>query len=119
MSDVFEKRAKQLLDERANGLDGTTSSMLHQARNRALESVGQSSFNWSNWGVSVAVAASLMASAVYLYTPLDTIENLGVVVFDNVQEEAIAADMELMDDLDFIAWLVLQEKENDELATNS
>lgn len=119
MSDIFEKRAKQLLDERANGLDGTTSSRLHQARLRALESVGKSNVNWFNWVMSGAVAASLMVSAVYLYTPHDTTENLEVVVFDNVQEEAIAADMELMDDLDFIAWLVLQEKENDELATNS
>jgi len=119
MSDVFEKRAKQLLDERANGLDGTTSSMLQQARNRALESVGQSSFNWSNWGVSVAVAASLMLSVIYLYSPFGTTDGTGVVVFDNVQEEAIAAEMELIDDLDFIAWLVLQENENDESATNS
>ena len=105
--EAFDKKAKDLLDENVDRLDAATLSKLHQARNQALESAGKRSGlpAYSGWVGAGAMAASLAVGVVYFNQqppPLPAIHE------DPIQQAA-AEEIELMDDLDFVAWLVLEE----------
>ena len=108
-NEEFTRQAKGLLDDSAESLDGHTRSRLHQARNRALAS-GRWRSPWLNWSLTGSLAASL-AVAVLLLNPSDSTPPLPDIYADPVQQ-AVAEDLELMDDLDFIAWLVMEEDSN-------
>lgn len=108
-NEEFTRQAKSLLDDSAESLDGQTRSRLHQARNRALASGGSRS-SWLGWSVTGSLATSL-AVAFLLLGPADQTPPLPDIYADPVQQ-AVAEDLELMDDLDFIAWLVMEEETN-------
>ncbi len=109
-----DKHIRELLDDHSAGLDGNTRAKLHQARNRALDGDRRTTatFGWAGAG---AVAASLALAVVYFEPappPLPTI-------YEDPTQQAIAEDIELMDDLEFYAWLVLEEDEAVERVDNT
>lgn len=107
---AFEKKAAELLDESVDRLDGATLSKLHQARSRALEAKPKSAWwGWQAWTGAGAVTASV-ALVVVLVQPVQQTPALPAIYEDPVQQ-ATAEELELMDDLDFVAWLVLEESE--------
>ena len=104
---AFNHKAKGLLDDHVDGLDAATLSKLHQARNEALALAGKpiSFAAYSGWLGVGAMAASLVVGVVYfnqLPPPLPAI-------YEDPVQQAAAQEIELMDDLDFVAWLVLEE----------
>jgi hypothetical protein len=104
-TDPFNSRAKELLDESIDNLDGETQRRLKQARLSALE-VTRPTTNWLVWAPASAVAAGLMAVVIYLnqaQPPLPPI-------FQDPVQQTVAENMELLDDLEFVAWLVLEER---------
>jgi hypothetical protein len=115
----FNNKAKDLLDENVDKLDAATLSKLHQARNRAVESVGKSGGKklpaYSGWLGAGAMAASLAVGVVYFNQqppPLPAI-------YEDPVQQAAAEEIELMDDLDFVAWLVLQEDDFNHVDTST
>ncbi len=105
----FYEKSSALLDESADAIDGPTLSKLHQARSRAVERAQSRRFTVNQWVPAGAVAASFALVAVtYLQAP----EPLPHIYEDPVQQ-ATAQDMELLEDLEFIAWLAAQEDASD------
>lgn len=104
----FERQAKQRLDEHAAGLDGKTSSALHRARVAALQSksarpLGFGPLAWMGAGAITASFAVVLLFFNPQPAPLP-------VIFEDPLQQAAAEELELMDDLEFIAWLVLEEE---------
>jgi hypothetical protein len=119
----FNNKAKDLLDENVDKLDAATLSKLHQARNRAVESASKSAGKsagkklpaYSGWVGAGAMAASLAVGVVYFNQqppPLPAI-------YEDPVQQAAAEEIELMDDLDFVAWLVLQEDDFNHVDTST
>ncbi len=105
---AFDKKAKELLDESVDGLDGPTLSKLHRARSNAVARAGQTTpSSWLGWTTAGAVAASLAVAAIYIDRQPPPLPS----IYEDELQQAAAEDMELLDDLDFIAWLVLEEGE--------
>lgn len=106
--DSLNKKSKDLLDEHAEHLDAATLSKLHQARNKALEKDKRNISIGAGWAGAGALAASLAVGVIYFDT--QQVPTLPAIYEDPLQQAA-AEEMELMDDLEFYAWLVLQEDE--------
>ena len=100
----FSDDARELLDESINGLDAATLSKLHQARNIALDQESQG-VPLRQWGFGGAVLSSFLLMGIYFYqlTP-----PLPEIYADPIQQ-ASAENIELLDDLEFFAWLLLEE----------
>ena len=103
----FHRKASELLDESVDRLDGPTLSKLHQARSRALEAKSPM-FNWQ----AFSGAGALAASVAMVFVLFDTAPEPLPVIYEDPVQLAAAQEIELMDDLDFVAWLVLQETED-------
>ncbi len=105
-NEKFEQKARALLTESDDNLDAATLSRLHQARNHAMSNTAtnRSPVYW--WAGSSALAAGILTFGIYLnqIPPLPDI-------YEDPLQQATAENMELLDDLDFIAWLVLEESE--------
>lgn len=108
--DPFSARVKEILDEKSESLDAETQGRLRQARVTALAGL-RANLNtrqrpeWFLWAPASAVAAGLMAVGIYLnqmQPPLPPI-------YQDPEQQAVAENMDLLDDLDFVAWLVLEE----------
>ncbi len=110
----LHQKAKKLLDENVDQLDGPTLSKLHQARSQALKRRVRILPGYTGWLGTGALTASFAVALVYFDQsppPLPAI-------YEDPLQQAAAEDMELMDDLEFMAWLVLEEGDNDN-AVNS
>ena len=101
----LQEKAKRLLDEHVDKLDSATLSKLHQARSQALEGAGRRQTNYPGWVGAGALAASLSVAFVYFEQQPPPLPS----IYEDPIQQAAAADLELMDDLEFIAWLVLEE----------
>ena len=112
--DNLNRRAAALLDEHADALDGPTRARLHQARNRALAGVSpvRRVLPWAGAG---AVAAGIFAVTLLVTQATPPLP----AIYEDPLQQAAAEDMELMDDLEFMAWLVLEEDYQDDAANNS
>jgi len=103
--DPFSARVKELLDEKTEGLDVETQRRLRQARLRALESMPQRP-EWHMWAPAGAVAAGLLAVGIYLNQDQPPLP----VIYQDPEQQAVAENMDLLDDLEFVAWLALEEQ---------
>ena len=106
--DELEKESGRLLDEHADALDASTLSKLHQARNAAVEGAGTSKLHVPMPWIAAGAAASGLLVAV-LFMDRQTPAPLPAIYSDPVQPAA-AEEMELLDDLEFMAWLVLEDE---------
>ena len=101
----FNQKAKMLLDENASGIDGATAAKLHQMRNRAVAAADRTRSTYPGWIGAGALAASLAVTFVYFDQQLPTLPN----IYEDPVQQAAAEELDLMHDLDFMAWLVLEE----------
>ena len=111
------KKSKQALDESVEHLDAQTLSRLNQARQKALSqkthvfplNISWANISWKNisWAPASAFAAlsiAIIASSLFLSTPNNTLTSA-----DEVEFMASNEDLELMEDLEFVAWLIEQD----------
>ena len=108
--DPFVIRIKEILDEGTVNLDAETQSRLAQARMKAIARLGvrqstQQRPAWITWAPAGAMAAGLLAVGIYqnpAQLPLPAI-------YQDPLQQSVAENMELLENLEFAAWLVLQE----------
>ncbi len=118
MTEEFHDKARRLLDEHARDLDAATLSRLHQARNQALRQHRPFGISWltGRYFAGSAIAACLALVTVYFYQvqppPLPSI-------FEDPIQQETAENIELLDDLEFMAWLVIEEDVPIAAATSS
>ena len=95
---------QRTLTEGISSMDAATLSKLHRARNFALDQESRG-VSWSQWGFGGAVLSSFLLMGIYFYqlTP-----PLPEIYADPIQQ-ASAENIELLDDLEFFAWLLLEE----------
>jgi hypothetical protein len=98
-SPELPEQARRLLDEHAEALDGATRSGLRRARALALES-------WAF--ATTGAAAATAALALFLAAPWRAADPLPQIYQDPLQQ-AVVEDMDLLDDMDVLMWLVAEE----------
>jgi anti-sigma-K factor RskA len=110
MTDQFEKRTREVLEESAGRLDGRTRSRLTQARHAALEQLAHPARTWWRSYVPAGVAAAVAVLAVVLWS--GPTENLPLVAqagspVDDIDLLADADAPDFVDggeDLEFYEW---------------
>jgi hypothetical protein len=106
-----EERTKELFDESVGALDGRTRSALTQARQTALAELEkrQGQGAWKLWGPLSGVAAAALVVAVVFgpvwTTTQQAAQGSGAVPFEDFDIVADAENLELLENLDFYAWL--------------
>jgi hypothetical protein len=104
--DVFAARARTLLTESADHLDGDTLSRLHRARSAALDSAeGRRRMPWHYALVPAGLAAALVVG-VANYQPPATLPG----AYDEAMGQAVVEELDLLQNMEFMAWLALQEE---------
>ncbi|HAK52931.1 MAG TPA: hypothetical protein DCM54_13660 [Gammaproteobacteria bacterium] len=103
MTDQLTEKAKALLDESAEHMDAETLAKLHQARSRALES-DSTPVPWYGWTSGGLVTAGVLLGLFIYQSPSQP------PVYADPVEQEIVENMELLDDLEFMAWMILQEE---------
>src|SRR5262245_40345511 len=106
--EAFEERARGLLEESTDRLDGNVRSRLTQARFAAVEEARRArhSFRWRTWIPAGALAAAA-AVAVVLWTsqsPTPVQSSL-----DDLEIVADGENFELLENLDFYEWVSTQD----------
>ncbi|MGB5278793.1 MAG: hypothetical protein WBO73_17965 [Gammaproteobacteria bacterium] len=95
------------LDQSIEHLDGRTLSRLNQARHRALATPAHFRLlnaQWLKAGVIVAILFTLVNGWMMFSSP-----NIQTMAADDFELIIINEDYELMQDLDFFAWMIEQE----------
>jgi len=105
--DNFSEQSRRLLDLHSEGLDAATLSRLHRARNEAIE---RKSSSWIQWGFGGAVVASVCLVVLVFYQPNAPLPG----IYEDPIQQAVAEEIELLNDLEFVAWLIIEEGENGE-----
>ena len=106
-----EDRAKELFDESVGTLDGRTRSALTQARHAALAEFEKHKDQgaWKIWGpLSGVVTAALVVAMVFgpvWTTTQQAAQESGAMPFEDFDIVADAENLELLENLDFYAWL--------------
>jgi hypothetical protein len=97
---VFLERVKQQLDQHAEALDEVTAARLKSARTRALDAGSRSRMGWLPMTGLATAAAALLAVVIWNQLPGDDSVMPGE--WDML---ATSEELELIDELDFYAWL--------------
>ncbi len=120
----WTKRAKSLLDESAQALDAATLSRLNRARQAALaQRAPRRRAAWLFLPAGLAGACALLlavgvwqgrraATAIHAQVPVAAGANGNAVNAGDLDMIASGDDMEMMQDLDFYAWLDAQDQDN-------
>jgi hypothetical protein len=103
-TDPFTTRTRELLDEQTDHLDADTLWALKRARSRALQT-GRRDRTWFFTLPAGALAAGLLAGVTYL----NRIEPTPPDYYPDPLEQSVVENMELMNDMEFVAWLVMEE----------
>lgn len=108
--DPFIVRIKEVLDEESASLDAEIQRRLTQARMKAIARLGAIEVTpqktaWLGWVPVTAMAAGLLAVGIYQNQARHP---LPAIYQDPVQQSA-AENMELLENLEFAAWLVLKD----------
>jgi DNA-binding PucR family transcriptional regulator len=107
--EAFEERARDLLEESTNRLDGNVRSRLTQARFAAVEEARRArhSFRWRAWIPAGALAAAA-AVAIVLWSgqsPSPAVQSS----LDDLEIVADGENFELLENLDFYEWVSTQD----------
>ena len=101
------KTSRDALDESVEHLDANTLSRLNQARQKALsqkESSPPVNIHWIPAGALAALSITVIVGSLILSSPESSLTNLDEAEFMATNEE-----IELVEDLEFVAWLIEQE----------
>lgn len=114
----FEKRSAQLLRQGSDGLDAHVRSRLTQARFAAVEAARRrrNPAVWRSWlplgGMSAAVLAVLVWSGGWQHQPVGVSPARETVQvrspFDNLDLMTADENLEMIEDVEFYAWLDMQ-----------
>jgi hypothetical protein len=106
MSQDFEKRTRELLDESTRRLDGRTQSRLTQARHAALEqSQRPARTRWNLFlPAGAAAAAAVLAVFMWVGRPSVISEPAAVDDIDMIADADASAIIESGEDLEFYEW---------------
>lgn len=104
----FEKQAKSLFDESVDQLDAATLSQLNRRRHRALAELHGHRIRWARWAPAAGVAAALVVAVMLALPQTQVNSSLPVSDMDILLGED---SIEMLEDLEFYAWLDLQEEE--------
>jgi hypothetical protein len=109
--EAFEKRARELLEESTQRLDGRVRSRLTQARFAAVEEARRARhpFAWRTWVPAGALAAAAVL-AVVLWNGQATQPPVasGAPSLDDLEIVAGGENFELLENLDFYEWVSTQ-----------
>lgn len=100
-----EEITKKILDERAEQLPGQVKSTLSQARYSALKSAGAHKNSRSSWGWGGVAMVASIALVVVMWQPNSSFYTGDVFAFEDMDLMMADDELELYEDLDFIAWL--------------
>lgn len=116
LDEQFEDRAREHLNRAADGLDAHIRSRLTQARHAAVEEARnpRSAFAWRTWMPVGGVAAAALAVLVWS-GGLRQGEVSSPTPFDDVDIIATDENLEMVEDVEFYAWM---EGEPEPLAAN-
>ena len=112
-SDKFLQKTRQQLDDSIEQLDAATLSRLNRARQNALQCSRQNKVFRATWiPVSLTAALSLAIVAQWLWyeqPATETIATQQQISFDDLELISSNAEFELLEELEFISWLVVEE----------
>ena len=111
---AFEARTKATFERSVDALDAATRSRLTRARVRALEAPERRRFGGARWLVpaGAAAAAAVAAWLVLVPRPVDPERPLQAADFGDLELVLAEEDLELIEELDFYAWLEEQPEFN-------
>ncbi len=107
--DTFAESAGDMLRSRENAIDADVAARLSDARRQAVSvaDTGTPAPVWWRHAAGIGAAAAIAFATVIVYrAPTDVIPRL------DEPEMAAAQDLELLEDLEFAAWLVLREQDD-------
>ena len=107
--DKFVDDAARVLREAEHGLDPEVLARLGAMRRRAVALVDHPAPTAIGaWAPTSAVAATILAVGI----AFTNVQGPSPTVFDNEFEQLAAQDMELLEDLEFLAWMELEAKQS-------
>ena len=110
MTDEFEKRTQEVLEESVGRLDGRTRSRLTQARHAALAQLAQPARHWWRAYVPAGAAAAVAVLAVVIWSGHPAGPSTAPLAASPVDDLELLADAEAQDfvddgeDLEFYEW---------------
>jgi len=111
---AIAERARQLFNESVQGLDGETRSKLAQARAKAVAAAGSRRRFWFPAPSSLVplggVAAAALAVALIWQNPATAPVSMEATVLIDLDILTEGENLDLLEDLDFYAWLLEQEE---------
>lgn len=102
----FARQAKALFDESVDKLDAATLSTLNRGRHEALEAARGQRSNWSRWAPAVGVTAAVVVAVMLAIPRPDAVGNVPPDDMDILLGED---SIEMLEDLEFYAWMALQD----------
>jgi hypothetical protein len=101
------KNSRDALNDSIEHLDANTLSRLNQARQKSLSQKENSpliNIPWIPAGALAALSITVVVGSLFLSSPESSLTNLDEAEFMATNEE-----IELVEDLEFVAWLIEQE----------
>jgi len=109
--DDLARQVRDALNQSVEHLDAATLSQLNQARHKAL-SVKQrhsAGLPWLTAGSLAAIAIAILATRLLLTSPDTLNDDMPIASIDDAEFIVVSEDIELMDDIDFVSWMVTQD----------
>ena len=103
-----EKQAKALFDQSVDQLDAATLSKLNRGRHAALAKLHGRRVRWQRWAPAAGAAAAVVAVMLALQ-PADV--DMVVPPVDDMDILLGEDSIEMLEDLEFYAWLDMQEED--------
>lgn len=99
------------LDRSLGHLDAATLSRLNQARHHALAVRRRRNIGlpWLTTGSVAAVAVAILASRLLLTSPAIQTDDMPLTGIDVAEFITAGEDLEMLEDLEFVAWMVAQD----------
>jgi len=103
----FEDRTRATFEASVSNLDGRTRSRLNQARQRAVDAAQRPSQKWMKALIpATGIAAAAVLAVMLQVTPTNRTQHDGAVVaLEDLDIVSDADNLDLMQDLDFYAWM--------------
>ena len=120
-NDEFLENVKTVLDHGAESIDRTTQHRLNEIRTQSLQMKSPknevNNAPWYAWSGAGALSVALLIAAVWLLNPFAQMsqpeEQWNQLSLELMSGEAISDDdIEMLEDIDFVVWLMEQENGN-------
>ncbi|OUS28380.1 hypothetical protein A9Q99_12730 [Gammaproteobacteria bacterium 45_16_T64] len=110
---VFIEKAKSALDESVNDIDADTLIRLNAIRQQAVYPAEESSRSWWQWSGAGSIVMALVVAMFWFANPVVEAPDHSEANLALLSDEAISdEDIELLEDIEFVAWLMEQDALN-------